>query len=397
MITINCVGTSDNAKLPHKAHPGDAAFDIFCDHDVIVGARATLVSTGICMEIPEGYFGKIEARSGHSRNNGLRIVGVMLHGGEIRLGGIIDAPYRGPIGVILAVLPGMANKPFKVGDAVAQMLLLPAIPAVCRWAPDGTLNPSDRGQGGFGHTDQKRDSLGYAPQWGAWKAANLGTRVPIEDRFNEAFDKLDAELSKRIEVIQYPVPGYTQEDYDYAIEATGSPKPGEEDPWADVMMTEQQQQKPRLAILEYQEGEPIGWARRAADKVVWAGDDAEATENMRRAVAIVISDEYLKKLRDDFLRHLEELAMVNPTSKSFDLKTPDGKAFRVSSVEIPPLKPEDIPWHQKSGTRMPEKGTGSPVEEPETDDTAEHAVIPEKPSEGQLEPKKIRPRKYKSP
>lgn len=169
MITINCIGTSDNAKLPSKAHPGDAAFDIFCDTDVIVSTRATLVSTGICMEIPEGYFGKIEARSGHSRDNGLRIVGVQLADGEIRLGGIIDAPYRGPVGVILAVLPGMANKLFKAGDAVAQMLLLPAIPAVCQWAPDGTLKPSDRGQGGFGHTDKKRHPLAGG-SWAEFKA-----------------------------------------------------------------------------------------------------------------------------------------------------------------------------------------------------------------------------------
>ena len=51
---------NNNAKLPEFAHPTDAGMDLFCAEKVEVKNNQTLaVSTGIVMQIPDGYVGLI--------------------------------------------------------------------------------------------------------------------------------------------------------------------------------------------------------------------------------------------------------------------------------------------------------------------------------------------------
>ena len=58
------------AKMPTRAHEGDL-YDIYADEDILIDAVPTLVSTGIALEIPEGYHIKIYNRSSNPLKYGL--------------------------------------------------------------------------------------------------------------------------------------------------------------------------------------------------------------------------------------------------------------------------------------------------------------------------------------
>lgn len=76
-----------DAKLPTHGHPGDAGVDFYCAEDVLFPAgKQERVSTGIAIEIPEGYVGLIWDKSSISFNLGLKV-----------MGGVIDSSYRGEI------------------------------------------------------------------------------------------------------------------------------------------------------------------------------------------------------------------------------------------------------------------------------------------------------------
>ena len=56
---------TDTARLPTRAHPGDAGLDLYADERIIVESmHRALVHTGIVIAIPHGYVGLIWPRSG---------------------------------------------------------------------------------------------------------------------------------------------------------------------------------------------------------------------------------------------------------------------------------------------------------------------------------------------
>ena len=70
---------------PARAYEGDACFDVCAAETVTILPRSCEgVRLGIVTAIPQGYFAKIEARSGLAKNCALTAVG-----------GVIDANYRG--------------------------------------------------------------------------------------------------------------------------------------------------------------------------------------------------------------------------------------------------------------------------------------------------------------
>ena len=95
--------------------------------------------TGLQMELPEGYFGKIESRSG------------MALAGLITVGGVIDSDFRGEVKVLLYNNSGHAQK-IKKGDRIAQLVLLPLLNA--EMVPVDQLTATQRGTSGFGSTGQ---------------------------------------------------------------------------------------------------------------------------------------------------------------------------------------------------------------------------------------------------
>ncbi len=148
-----------NARIPSRAKDSDAGYDLFaCDRLVIQPMERKLVPLGICIEIPEGYYGRIAPRSGLALRDGIDV-----------LAGVVDSGYRSEIGVVLINLnlpetiygssPSynaygqMFGSVFKfeinAGDRIAQLIIEKCHSV--NWV-DSELSESDRGAGGFGST-----------------------------------------------------------------------------------------------------------------------------------------------------------------------------------------------------------------------------------------------------
>ena len=136
-------------SAPEYATPGSAAVDLRAaleENEVVTlapGARA-LIPTGLAIS-PEssGYVAIIAARSGLGIKKG-----VSLSNGI----GVIDSDYRGEICVGLI---NHGEEPFEVrrGDRIAQMMFMPVETA--NFIITDTLDETERGEGGFGHTGVK--------------------------------------------------------------------------------------------------------------------------------------------------------------------------------------------------------------------------------------------------
>lgn len=102
-----------------------------------------LISTGIFIELPQGYEAQIRPRSGLALKKGISIVNTP---------GTIDADYRGEIGVILV---NLSAEDFIVedGERICQMVI--AKHETIEWESVEQLEESDRGAGGFGHTGKQ--------------------------------------------------------------------------------------------------------------------------------------------------------------------------------------------------------------------------------------------------
>lgn len=102
-----------------------------------------LISTGIYIQLPPGYEAQIRPRSGLAFKHGISIVNSP---------GTIDADYRGEIRVILV---NLSDEEFVVndGERICQMII--SKHERIEWQKVDTLDESDRGEGGFGHTGKK--------------------------------------------------------------------------------------------------------------------------------------------------------------------------------------------------------------------------------------------------
>jgi dUTP pyrophosphatase len=130
----------DDAILPIQAYEGDAGLDLAaCDEIRLEPGERALVATGVAVEIPEGYAGFVQPRSGLAARHGLAIVNSP---------GLIDSGYRGEIRVVLLntdrddafiVTPGMR---------IAQLVIAPVASVRVREVEE--LGATGRGERGFG-------------------------------------------------------------------------------------------------------------------------------------------------------------------------------------------------------------------------------------------------------
>lgn len=128
------------AQMPTYAHSDDAGMDLYSIKDTTIWAyHKAVVSTGIAMAIPPGYFGLIRPRSGLAVKNGLTATS----------SGVIDSGYRGEIKVLLHNL-GHQRYEIAAGDRIAQLLILPVLHAVLEETDE--LPSSTRGTEGHGST-----------------------------------------------------------------------------------------------------------------------------------------------------------------------------------------------------------------------------------------------------
>lgn len=123
-----------------------AAFDLRAaihSMRVISPGDHALIPTGLFMEMPPGHMAHITPRSGFAVKKGISIVNSP---------GIIDADYRGEVGVIL-INHGEMDFEIERGDRIAQMSIIQFEQA--EFEKVQTFSETKRGEGGFGHTGHK--------------------------------------------------------------------------------------------------------------------------------------------------------------------------------------------------------------------------------------------------
>jgi len=99
---------SDKAIIPTKGSRFAAGYDIYALTDGLVLAKGeTMMETGIAIELLEGTYGRLAARSGMASKIGIAVGG-----------SVIDADYTGEVKVILRK-HGKADCVFKAGDRIA--------------------------------------------------------------------------------------------------------------------------------------------------------------------------------------------------------------------------------------------------------------------------------------
>ncbi|XP_072991917.1 deoxyuridine 5'-triphosphate nucleotidohydrolase [Typha latifolia] len=130
---------SMNAILPSRGSLLSAGYDLSSAVDTKVPARGkALVPTDISIAIPEGTYARIAPRSGLAWKHSIDVGA-----------GVIDADYRGPVGVILFNFSD-ADFEVKRGDRIAQMIIERIMTPEVVEVED--LDSTVRGDGGFGST-----------------------------------------------------------------------------------------------------------------------------------------------------------------------------------------------------------------------------------------------------
>lgn len=146
MEKISVKKLDENATLPTYGTEHAAGADLYActkENITITPGAASLIHTGIAMEIPEGYAGLIFARSGLASKEGLAPSNKV---------GVIDPDYRGEIMVSLFNHSKQART-IEPGERIAQIVIVPFLKA--QWATADELNNTARGEGGFGSTGKK--------------------------------------------------------------------------------------------------------------------------------------------------------------------------------------------------------------------------------------------------
>lgn len=135
--------TSEGVTLPKYETFGSAGMDIRANisEPIVLGSlERVLVSTGIKMAIPEGYEIQVRPRSGLALKHGISIVNTP---------GTIDSDYRGDIGIILINL-SKEEYTIQPQERIGQLVLNKV--AQIEFEVVETLDKTERGDGGFGHT-----------------------------------------------------------------------------------------------------------------------------------------------------------------------------------------------------------------------------------------------------
>ncbi|OSS42865.1 Deoxyuridine 5'-triphosphate nucleotidohydrolase [Desulfurella amilsii] len=143
MITIFFKKLNPTAILPDYQTQGSSGMDLRSIETLDLGINEIkLVSTGLAVEIPQGFEGQIRPRSG------LALKGVTV----LNTPGTIDSDYRGEIKIILANF-GKEYFHIQKGDRIAQLVIVPVVKVYV--AETKEFNYTERGSNGFGSTGVK--------------------------------------------------------------------------------------------------------------------------------------------------------------------------------------------------------------------------------------------------
>lgn len=142
-VTVKCIKLRENAVIPSCESLCAAGCDLSAaiDENVVIPPHQTVkIPTGLAMELPDGTFGAIYARSGIATKEGLAPANKV---------GVVDSDYRGEIMVSLH----NHSDEYRIvepGQRIAQLIIQPYIAAV--YEETNELSSTDRGSGGFGST-----------------------------------------------------------------------------------------------------------------------------------------------------------------------------------------------------------------------------------------------------
>jgi dUTP pyrophosphatase len=137
--------------LPARATRGAAGFDLHAAVEgavVIAPRQRALIPTGFAIAVPDGYDAQVRPRSGLALRHGIVLPNAP---------GTIDSDYRGEVKIIVC---NSGDEPFTIqrGDRVAQLVIAPV--ARAEWQEVASLDATERGQAGFGHTGRGTQGRG---------------------------------------------------------------------------------------------------------------------------------------------------------------------------------------------------------------------------------------------
>ncbi|MBR2379260.1 MAG: dUTP diphosphatase [Bacteroidaceae bacterium] len=144
-VQVSIINRSHHA-LPSYSTPLSAGMDIRANLDepiTLQPGERRLIPTGLFIALPEGYEAQIRPRSGLAIKKGITV---------LNSPGTIDADYRGEIGIIII---NHSDEAFVIedGERVGQMVV--ARYNRVEWNETDSLDETERGAGGFGHTGVK--------------------------------------------------------------------------------------------------------------------------------------------------------------------------------------------------------------------------------------------------
>jgi dUTP pyrophosphatase len=144
-MKLKIVNTSDN-PLPVFETTGSAGMDLRAQLQepvMLKPLQRALIPTGLFIELPDGYEAQVRPRSGLALKKGVTVLNTP---------GTIDSDYRGEIKIILINLSNETTV-INTGERIAQMIIAKYEKVTLKEVE--TLNETERGEGGFGHTGVK--------------------------------------------------------------------------------------------------------------------------------------------------------------------------------------------------------------------------------------------------
>ncbi|RYY49841.1 MAG: dUTP diphosphatase [Chitinophagaceae bacterium] len=141
-MIVKMINQSSN-PLPNYATEGSAGMDLRANIEAPITLQPLerqLISTGLFMEIPQGYEGQVRPRSGMAVNKGITC---------LNSPGTIDSDYRGEVKVLLVNLSN-EEQVIAPADRIAQIVFVKVEIADIELVQQ--LNQTVRAAGGFGHT-----------------------------------------------------------------------------------------------------------------------------------------------------------------------------------------------------------------------------------------------------
>lgn len=145
MLEIKVINRG-HQPLPAYATPQSAGMDLRANLDspvVLQPMERRLIPTGLHIALPEGYEAQVRPRSGLALKHGLTVLNAP---------GTVDADYRGEIGVVLI---NLSQEAFTVNDGERIAQLVVARHEQVTFSLVETLDETERGEGGYGHTGVK--------------------------------------------------------------------------------------------------------------------------------------------------------------------------------------------------------------------------------------------------